>query len=147
MFKAIIGIVLGIVLAGCLVALNEALVHRLAGGPGLKPGASAEEIAAMIAAVPIGAKLAVTAGWVFATFVASGFAGWFAERGCWPAYSAGAGFYLLVAMNLLMLPHPDWMVWSATVGCFLASYLGGRLLSRWPKANAGQATGGQDSGS
>jgi hypothetical protein len=136
MFKAIVGIVLGIVLAGCLVALNEAVVHRMIGGAPLNPKASIDAVAAMLAAIPLWAKIAITAGWAVAAFAASGFAGWFAEQGSWPSFVAGSGFFVLVSFNLASLPHPTWMVIAATVGCFFATYLGSRLLARWPKRSA-----------
>ena len=108
MLRAIIGTVVG-----CVVAIAVITGVEMAGAA-LFPQADADP-KAMVAGMPMAAKLMVLAAWWLGTAVG----GWVANRvgrATWPALAVGLAVAAAVVANVIMLPHPLWMQIAGVLG-------------------------------
>lgn len=108
MGRSILAVVLGIVVAGLVVAGIEAVAHALNPPP---PGLRGADAATLMAAMPTPALVNVVLAWALGS-IAGGFVAAKVSRAHprGAALAVGLGMVALIAVNLLMLPHPAWMM-------------------------------------
>ena len=114
MLRAIIGTVVG-----CVVAIAVITGVEMAGAA-LFPRGDAdlrdpEGMKALVAGMPMAAKLMVLAAW----WLGAAVGGWVANRvgrTTWPALVVGLVIAAAVVANVMMLPHPLWMQIAGVLG-------------------------------
>lgn len=127
-FAAIMG---GMVIAVTVVSLCDLAAGALHPAP---PGFDLRDMAqaeAHAAAAPTSALLMVLLGWMLGPFagglVASRVA---AGNGRMYVWVITGVLYVATIMNLMVVPHPTWMVAGALLGVPLAGWLAARLAPR-----------------
>ena len=88
-----------------------------------------EALATYVERLPLGALLFVLAAWILATFVGGLVAGWIARRRA-VIVAAVVGALVLAATiaNVMLIPHPAWMVVVGVAGIAAAAYAAGRIM-------------------
>ena len=108
MGRSILAVILGIFAAGLVIAGIEAAAHALNPPPaGLRGADAAATMAAMPTAVLVNVVLAWAIGSIAGGFVAAKVSRQH-PRGA--ALAVGLGLMALIALNVVMLPHPAWMI-------------------------------------
>ncbi|MEX2181540.1 MAG: hypothetical protein WD771_05820 [Gemmatimonadaceae bacterium] len=127
--RVVLAVLAGVLFGGLVVAGVEAangLIHAMPEGLDRSdPGA----MRAFVAGLPALAFVLLLVGWLLGTFLGGALA--VRMAGQRPALVAGiVGGVILAAtvMNLVMLPHPIWVVIGAVVGIPAAAWLAGRTL-------------------
>lgn len=130
MLRGILGVVLGIVAGGLSTGGAEAVGHMIYPPP---PGLDLNDPAALqtlMETISLEAKIAVTAAWAFGVFVGSAVAIFASGRQSWPAWVAAVFLFAAGLATMGMIPHPAWMVWTATamtlVSAISAAYIWAR---------------------
>ncbi len=128
--RKILGLLVGIVVAGLTIAFVEMIGHGLYPPPADLDMRSPGGVAQYIAVAPTGALLAVVIGW----FAGAAIGGWVAAQiGRWPAAAwIVAGLIALAGVyNATQIPAPLWMqlatVLAPALGGLVAHVLGRRL--------------------
>jgi hypothetical protein len=114
MLRMLIALLCGIVLALICVSGFDMLSHALSPPP---PGLDVKDpaaLAAYVASTPLWAKAIVVSGWFFAPFLGALIAIWIA-RDDMPGWIVATIFLAAATMNIVLIPHPQWMV----VACFV----------------------------
>lgn len=131
MLRLILSIVGGVIIAFAIVMAGDMLSQSLASSAGPAPTDMNDRAAmeAYVAGLPTIVFIAMLATWTIAAFAAAAFAARFARRGAWPGWVAGGLFLCATAANLLMIPHPAWMVIAGVVLVVAAAWFGARVGS------------------
>jgi hypothetical protein len=114
MLRGILGIIAGVV-AGVLTTFAAELAGHMIypppAGVDLNDPASLQ---AFMDQVPLGAKIAVLIAWALGIFVGSAVAIFVAQRQSWPAWVTAVLLFGAALSTMVIIPHPDWMLWGAT---------------------------------
>lgn len=131
MVRLIASIVGGLVLAFCIVFAVDALSHAAAPDGPTPPAdmKDKEALRAYVAAQPVWLLVSMTVGWAIAAFAGSAVAARFGGRGAWPGWLVAALFLAATASNLLLIPHPAWMVAVGITLVIAAGWLGTRIFA------------------
>ncbi len=114
MLRGILGIVAGLV-AGVLTTFVLEAAGHLIYPP--SPGFDLTDPAGLKAfmdQVPLGAKVAVLIAWALGIFVGCAVAIFVAQRQSWPAWVTAVLLFGAALSTMVIIPHPDWMLWGAT---------------------------------
>ncbi|MBB5202939.1 hypothetical protein HNQ51_000232 [Inhella inkyongensis] len=131
-FRALLGLLAGLMTAVMIIALIETLGHKVwplpaADGLNLR---DPQVMAALMAKAPLGALASVVLAWCAGA--ASGAWIGFRLAGQPHARSVGLGvagvIWLATGANLLAIPHPHWMMAGGLLGVPLSGWLVVRLL-------------------
>jgi hypothetical protein len=130
MLRGVLGVILGIVVGGLSIGGAEAIGHKIyPPPPGLDlgvPGATAT----LMETISLEAKIAVVAAWAVGVFLGSATAILVSGRQSWPAWVAALVLFSAALVTMDMIPHPAWMVWTATamtlVSAISAAYIWAR---------------------
>ena len=128
MLRLIGSIVAGIVLAVATVFVVE-LVGHIVYPVGETDMQDREAVAAMIAALPVGALLIVALAWLLGALVGGSLAARLSGRR-WPAWVVAAVVALFALATVFMYPHPVWMQIAAFVAPALGGLIAGHLAAR-----------------
>lgn len=128
MLKRIAGMAAGLVAAVATILLVQLLGHTV------YPTAEIDlrdhdAVAAMIAAMPLGAMLFVVFAWFAGALAGGAVAAWISGRR-WTAWAVGAIVALMGIVNILTYPHPAWMQIAAVVAPALGGVVAGHLSRR-----------------
>lgn len=128
MARRILPVVAGVAVAFLLVAVIEAAGHLLYPPPPGLDFNDHEQVKSFIANLPVQAFLVVLAAWSMATLGGGVVACWVARERPW-RYAIVIGVVVLAATvaNLLMIPHPGWMAFSAVVAIIVMTILAARI--------------------
>jgi len=129
--RIVLGIVLGVAVGIGLVMVGDAINHRLWPPPPDVQVTNPEAIRDYMATAPITSLLGLPVTWTIAAF-GGAFAAAKVGARVWAGWIAGGVLFALTGMNLIMIPHPLWMLIAAVVCVPLAAWLGGNLGA--PKA-------------
>ena len=124
--RQVLAPVVGVIVGSVVVALVEAAGHAVYPAPSLGE-ARGSAMPAMVT-IPFGAAAFVVAGWWLGTVAGASAA--VKVVGGRPLLHAGivTGVLLLATVaNLVMLPHPPWMVVLGPLGILAAGWLASRL--------------------
>lgn len=128
MVRIILGIVIGAVLGFGLVVVGDMLNHHFFPPPPDVQVTNPEAIRAWMAQAPILSLLGLPVTWTIAAFAASLVAALIAGR-AWAGWIAGGIVFAATCLNLIMIPHPLWMLIAALVCVPLAGFCGATLVA------------------
>lgn len=114
MVRKILGVVLGVIVAGIAVAAGEFALSAI--WPMPQHGQpDAEAMKTFMAGVPLGMKLGLAAVYAAATFF-GGIVAASVAKGRWAGWVVTTIMLMLTTANFVMLPHPIWLVALCLVG-------------------------------
>ena len=130
MVKKIAAAVLGIIVAGLIVAAIEALGHTVYPIPPDIDFKDPIQFGNYVQSLPIGAFLFVAGGWTSGT-LGGGLLACFIAKEKPFVYSGIVGGFILVAtvVNLIMIPHPLWFSINALIAIAIMTYITGVIAS------------------
>jgi len=128
MIRSIVAVVAGVVVALALLAGIDALGHRVYPLPQGVDWSDPKVVERVVSALPIGAFLFAVTSWIVAAFAGA----WLAARLALSRRSLHGGLVgaLVLAAtigNLLMIPHPAWVIAGGLIGVPLCAWLGARV--------------------
>ena len=130
--KKIIAVIVGVIGGmAAMMVINFISVMLYPMPEGLDVADKAAMIA-YIAGVPIGAKLLVVAGWMISAFVAGLVAALIAPEGSGRTMAIVAGSFLMLGgiMNIVMVPHPIWMMIVGLLQYIPLAHLGAKAAGK-----------------
>ncbi len=130
MVKKIAAAVLGIIVAGLIVAAIEALGHTVYPIPPDIDFKDPIQFGNYVQSLPVGAFLFVAGGWTSGT-LGGGLLACFITKEKPFVYSGIVGGFILVAtvVNLIMIPHPLWFSINALIAIAIMTYITGVIAS------------------
>lgn len=128
--RLVLAILAGIVVAFICVLVLETIGHLIYPPPADMDLSDPEALKTLMSDIPLGAKVAVLIAWFVATIVGGLVAARIARRGAWPAWCIAGFMGLMIAINLIWIPHPTWMVIAAVVLTVLGGAIAARLATR-----------------
>jgi hypothetical protein len=129
--RVTLGIIIGTLVAFGLVAVIEAMGHKVYPVPPDVDISNLDQVKAYAATLPAGALVLVVAGWIIGT-LGGGLAGSLVARHRAVFISRFVGALMMCAtiLNLVLIPHPAWTAIAAVAGIVLAAWFAGRLMRR-----------------
>lgn len=130
MLRGILGIVVGLV-AGVLMTFVAQLAGHMIYPP--PPGMDLNDPAllqAFMEQVPMGAKVGVLVAWALGIFVGSTVAILVAQRQSWAAWVVSVVLFAMALYTMTVIPHPDWMLWAATLGTLVSAIAAAYIFAR-----------------
>jgi hypothetical protein len=123
------GIVLGTIAAFVLVGVIEAIGEVVYPPPPGLDLRNADALATYVERLPAGALAFVLVAWIAGTFVGGLVAAWIARPHA-VVVAAVVGALVLAATiaNVMLIPHPTWMVVAGVAGIAIAAWIAGRLM-------------------
>ena len=126
-------IVVGAITAFVLVGVIEAIGETVFPPPAGIDFTDRAQLATYVERLPAGALAFVLAAWIVATFVGGLVAGWIArKRAVIVAAVVGALVLAATIANVMLIPHPTWMVVAGVAGIAAAAWLAGRIMRATP---------------
>ncbi|NWH08804.1 MAG: hypothetical protein HXY22_09225 [Alphaproteobacteria bacterium] len=120
MIRAILGVILGVVVAGLIVFGIEMIGHQVYPVPaGFDPN-DVEQVKAYVATAPMGALLFVIAAWSIGTLVGTAVTMLIANGNAMAGVVAGAINTGFAVLTVILVPHPLWMVIAGLGATILA---------------------------
>lgn len=129
MIRSILSVVAGVLVAGLVVFVTEAIGHLVFPPPEGTDLSDPEALAAIMDQIPLGAKIAVLVAW-FLGVLAGCFTALKISRGVsWTGLAVAAVMLAMMGMTLIAIPHPVWMIIGA-VAVTLVGWAGAARLAR-----------------
>jgi len=129
MGRQVLGVVVGILVGGVVIALVEALGHMIF------PTAAIEDIsqfANVMSRLPLGAKAFVILAWGTGIFVGGltslKISGGQRQGPPWPAWAVAAVLFGGAVWTMFQFPHPTWMIVASIMVTLLGAWGAGRLM-------------------
>jgi len=129
MLMDILGGVLGTFVAGIVIAIVEALGHKIFPPPEGVNFKDPEQVKEIMHKIPFMAKVSVLAAWGIGVLVGGSLAVWIAGGTIWPAYMVAAVMLAAGFITMAKIPHPSWMVVGAVVVTVLAGWGAGQIMT------------------
>ncbi|WP_114520104.1 hypothetical protein [Altererythrobacter sp. ZODW24] len=126
--RRIVGVLAGIVVGFIVVAVVESIGHTVFPPPADLDLSKPDDLARLMKAIPLAAKIAVVVAWFLGAFAGAATAMWVAKEAL-PGWIVTA---LLIAAGLWttqLFPHPVWMVVAAIALPVLAALFAKRLMA------------------
>ncbi|PZO54822.1 MAG: hypothetical protein DCF16_04395 [Alphaproteobacteria bacterium] len=120
------GIVIGVAVGIGVVMVGDALNHRFFPPPPDVQVTNPEAIRDYMQTAPVLSLLGLPVTWTLAALAASFAAAKIAAR-TWAGWVAGGVLFAATGLNLVMIPHPLWMLIAAIMGVPAVAWLGARL--------------------
>lgn len=124
--RGILGIVIGLVAGLVLVFAGDYLNHVFFPPPPDVQITNPEAVRRWMAEAPLLTLLGLPVTWTIAALAAAFAAAKIAGR-AWAGWVAGGLIFAATCFNLLLIPHPLWMLIAAAVFVPLAAWLGGKF--------------------
>jgi len=146
MGRAILGVVVGLVVAFVIVFALEAISHQIYPPPAGFDPSNPEAVRDLASRLPAGAFAFVLAGWVLGAALGA----WAAVRvggrmALWPGLVVGVLVLAASGYNVWTIPHPGWFITVGLLGVALGTWLGARTA--YGGGAAGPTTSSDVSGS
>lgn len=125
----ILGAGIGVITAGLVVAIVEALGHKIFPPPEGMNLKDPEQLKTIMHTIPIGAKISVLIAWGVGVLTGGCLAIYIAGGTLWPAYVVAAFMLAGGLMTMIKIPHPPWMIVGAFVVTAAAGWGAGALMS------------------
>lgn len=118
------------VLTGLLLGMVLDTVFRKTGNfifppPPTLDMATPEEIRALLDTIPADAYIVKLLGWTVGTFGGGYLAARMAHTGGYPAWLTAILLYAGFLIHMLVIPHPQWVLFISIPMCAVAAYLAG----------------------
>ena len=128
MGRIVLGLLCGLVVAGISIFIVEALGHAIYPPPADIDIHNPEAWRAIMASMPLMAFVLVLVAWLLGALAGA----WVAVRmvarpTVWPGIAIGVAILAGIGYNLVILPHPVWMLPAALVLVPLSAWLGASL--------------------
>lgn len=128
MGRIVLGLLCGLVVAGISIFIVEALGHAIYPPPADIDIHNPEAWRAIMASMPLMAFVLVLVAWLLGALAGA----WVAVRmvarpTVWPGIAIGVVILAGIGYNLVILPHPVWMLPAALVLVPLSAWLGASL--------------------
>ncbi len=129
MKKRVLPVVVGLVSGWIVVFALERLNHVIYPTPAGADPFTKEDIAAIMAEIPIGAFVLLFLSWMISATVAGSVAS-VMSRPNWRNNVIIVGVVLSIGalVNMMMIPHPTWLIIASGIGYVPCAYFGGRLF-------------------
>ena len=124
--RIVLGVIIGAAIGVAIVSLGDYLNHRFFPPPPDVQVTNPEAIRAWMAEAPILSLLGLPVTWTVAALAAA-FAGAKIGARAWAGWIAGALIVAATALNLMLIPHPVWVLIAAIALVPLAAWFGGKL--------------------
>ena len=124
--RIVVGVLIGAALGVGVVMLGDWINHQLWPPPPEVQVTNPEAIRAYMQVAPVTSLLGLPVTWTIAAF-AAGFAAAKIGARTWAGWIAGGLMFAATLANLMMIPHPLWMLLAALVFVPLAAWFGARL--------------------
>ncbi len=124
--RIILGIVIGIALGIGVVMAGDALNHRFFPPPPEVQITNPEAIRDYMQTAPVLSLLGLPVTWTIAALAAAFAAAKIGARR-WTGWLAGCILFAATGLNLVMIPHPLWMLIAAIVFVPAAAWFGAQL--------------------
>ena len=129
MLRSILSVFAGVVIAGLVVFVAEAVGHMIFPPPEGTDLSAPEALATIMDQIPVGAKIAVLVAWFLGVF-AGCFTALKISRGVsWTGLVVAGIMLAMMAMTLIAIPHPVWMIIGA-VAVTVIGWFGAARLAR-----------------
>ena len=124
-----IALLAGIIAAFITIALIETAAHTVYPAPPGLDYSNPDILRQYVTALPVGAKLAVLAAWLFGT-IDGVFVACLVNKGRYGLCAGVLGGLVLAATiaNMMFIPHPVWLAGAGIIGIPLAAFLVSRLM-------------------
>jgi hypothetical protein len=124
-----IALIAGAIAAFITIALIETAAHTVYPSPPGLDYSNPDALRHYVTALPVGAKLAVLAAWLFGT-IDGAFVACLINKGRYGLCAGIVGGLVLAATiaNLMFIPHPLWLAGAGIAGIPLAAFLVSRLM-------------------
>src|SRR5688572_9988992 len=110
--RVILGVIIGVALGIGIVMAGDAINHMLWPPPPEVQVTNPEAISDYMASAPITSLLGLPVTWAIAAFAAA-FAAAKIGAQAWAGWVAGGLICVATGLNLIMIPHPTWMLVAA----------------------------------
>lgn len=127
MLRSVLAVVAGVVVGSVLVFAVETVGHLLWPSRIAIDAADPEQMRRLVAATPLGAKIAVVLSWFAGALGGGVLAVLLARRWAPVAWIVAATIFCLAAANFVAVPHPLWMQAGAVVASLAAGFLAVRM--------------------
>jgi hypothetical protein len=124
--RIVLGIVAGVAVGIGLVMLGDSLNHRFFPPPADLQVTNPDALRQYMASAPITSLLGLPVTWTIAAFAGAFAAAKIGAR-AWAGWIAGGALFAATCLNLVLIPHPLWMLIVALVFVPLAAWFGARL--------------------
>ncbi len=124
--RIILGVVIGVAVGLGLVMVGDTINHRLWPPPSDVQVTNPDSLRAYMQTAPFTSLLGLPVTWTLAAFSAA-FAGAKIGAHAWAGWIAGALIFAATCLNLVMIPHPTWMLIAAIIAVPSAAWFGGKL--------------------
>lgn len=128
MFWNILGAILGVFAAGIVVAIVEAIGHKIFPPPEDVNFKDPESVKEIMHQIPFMAKISVLFAWGVGVFTGGALAIWIASGTIWPAYVVAAAMLAAGFATMAKIPHPSWMIVGAVIVTVLAGWSAGQVM-------------------
>jgi hypothetical protein len=130
MLRGVLGVVAGLVAGALATGGAEAIGHLLYPLPEGLNVQDPETQKTLMQVMPTEAKVAVVIAWAFGIFVGSTVAVLIAQRQSWPAWVVAVLLFAAGLCTMTIIPHPDWMLWAATLGTLVSAIASAYIWAR-----------------
>ena len=130
MLKAILGVVVGAIVAVVGVGALEMLGHMAFPPPPGLDLTDPEQLRTAMEQISFEAKAAVVAAWFLGAFAGAGVAILVADRRAWPGWIVATLVLSFGVMTMIQIPHPVWMMVAGVALPVLAGWMAARIWSR-----------------
>lgn len=130
MLRGFLGVIAGLVAGALATGMAEGVGHFLYPPPEGTDVYDPETQKILMSIIPMEAKIAVMAAWAFGIFVGSAVAILIARRQSWAAWVVSVLLFAAALYTMTIFPHPDWMLWGATIGTLVSATLAAYIFAR-----------------
>ena len=128
--RNVVGVFMGMIAGGTLVAMVEGLGHVLFPLPeGVNP-TDIESLKANMDKIPLGSMLFVLLGWVLGSGAGSALAVWISRSSIVPGMIVGGLLMAGGIANMVMLPHPIWFSVAGFLVFLPSAWFGAQLVKQ-----------------
>jgi hypothetical protein len=130
MLRGVLGVIAGLVAGALATGGAEAVGHLLYPLPEGVDVYDPQTQRTLMEIMPAEAKVAVVIAWAFGIFVGSAVAVQVAQRWSWPAWVVAVLLFAAGLYMMIVIPHPDWMLWAATIGTLVSAIAAAYIWAR-----------------
>jgi hypothetical protein len=130
MLRGFLGVIAGLVVGALATGGGEGLGHFLYPLPEGTDVYDPEVQKTLMNIMPLEARIAVVLAWAFGIFMGCMTAIMIAQRQSWPAWVTAGLLFAFALSTMVVIPHPDWMLWAATAGTLVSAILAAYIFAR-----------------
>lgn len=125
MLRIVLGIIIGVIAGGVVIAVVETAGHMLFPPPEGVDLKNPDNVKTIMQDIPVAAKAAVLVAWGLGVFAGGVVARLVSQRAAYTAWIVAAILFAGAVSTMVMIPHPIWMMIGAVIvtlaGAFAAN--------------------------